>query len=223
MTCSSSHGIGIAPRLPRAADAEVLEPALDEAARLVVPVARQHEVGALVIELEQLVLVGREPEEVVLLLDALRRGPVLGAEPVDELGLVLELLAAHAVQAGVDVLVDVAVVVDPLQELLHEALVALVGGTDEEVVVDIDLLRQCAPVLDDLVDVGFGVEALLLGDAIDLRGVLVRAGEKERLLAALPMVSHERVRRDRGVRVPDVRRRVDVVDGGREVEGHLRQ
>ena len=59
---------------------------------------------------------------------------MLGAEAVDEIGLALELLAADAVQPRVDVLVDVAVVVDPLQELLDEALVALVGRADEEVV-----------------------------------------------------------------------------------------
>src|SRR5206468_10397353 len=60
-----------APRLAGAADAEVLEAALDEAARLVVAELRQDEVGPLVIQGEQPVLVGGQPEEVVLLLDVL--------------------------------------------------------------------------------------------------------------------------------------------------------
>ena len=129
-----------APRLRRAADREVAQAARDEAPRLVVPEAGQHEVGPLVVEREQPVLVGREPEEPVLLLDPLRLDAVVGALAVDELVLGLERLAADAVQPGVDVLVDVAVVVDPLQEVLDEALVPLIGRPDEEVDRRVDAL-----------------------------------------------------------------------------------
>ena len=212
-----------APGLPGAADAEIGEPALDEAPSLVVPESRKHELRLLVVEREQPVLVRRELEEVVLLLDVLGRDPVLGAQAVDEIGLALELLALHAVEPGVDVLVDVAVVVDALQELLHEALVPLVGRPDEEVVLGIDPFRKLAPVFGDSVDVGLGVEALLLRDAVHLRGVLVGAREEERLLPALAVVPDERVGRDRRVRMPDVRGRVHVVDGCRQVEAHLPQ
>src|SRR4030095_2234468 len=138
-----------APRLTGPADAEVLEPALDEAARFVVSVAWKHEIGPLVIELEQTVLIRREAEEVVRLLDPLRWNPVLGAQAVDQVGLALELLAADAVQAAVDVLVDVAVVVDALQKLLDEPMMALVGGGDEEVVLGTDAFRQRPPLFDD--------------------------------------------------------------------------
>ena len=117
-----------APGLARAADREVLQAAGDEAPRLVVAEAGQHEVRPLVVEREQPVLVGREPEEPVLLLDPLGLDVVVGALAVDELVLGLERLAADAVEPGVDVLVDVAVVVDPLQEVLDEALVALVAS-----------------------------------------------------------------------------------------------
>ena len=73
---------------------------------------RQHEVGPFVVEREQPILVGREAEEVVLLLDPLGLDVVLGALSVDELRLGLERLTTDAVEARVDVLVDVAVVVD---------------------------------------------------------------------------------------------------------------
>ena len=148
---------------------------------------------------------------------------MLGAQPVDEVGLALELLAADAVQARIDVLVDVPVVVDPLQELLDEPFVPLVGRADEEVVLGIYLSRKLAPVLDDVVDVGLRIETLFLGDAVDLGRVLVRAGQEEGLFAPLAMVSYERIGRDRRVRVTDVRRRIDVVDGCRQVEPHRRQ
>jgi len=148
---------------------------------------------------------------------------VLGAETVDEIGLVLELLALNAVETRVDVLVDVAVVVDALEKLLHDAVMALVGGADEEVVLGVDPLRQLLPLLDDLVDVGLRVEPALLGYAIDLGGVLVGAGEEEGLVTALLAVPDEYVRGDRRVRVPDVRARVHVVDRRCQVVPHRRQ
>ena len=142
-----------APGLARAADREVLQATRDEAPRLVVAERRQHEVGPLVVEREQPLLIRGEPEEVVLLLDVLDTVSVLGALAVDELVLRLELLAADAVQAGVHVLVDVAVVVDPLDEVTHELLVAVVRRSDEEVGLRADGWRQLAPDLADAVDV----------------------------------------------------------------------
>ncbi len=177
-----------------------------------------HEVRPLVVELQQRLLILGEPEEVVLLLDPLRDRVVLGALPVHELFLALERLAAHAVEPRIRVLVDVAVVVDPLDEVLHEGLVPLVRRADEEVDGGVDLLRNLAPLLGDLVDVHLGVEPFLFGDSVDLRPVLVRAGEEERVLASLPVMAHEDVRRERRVGMPDVRRRVHVVDRCRQVE-----
>src|ERR687893_769313 len=105
--------------------------ARDKAPRLVVPVAREHEVLPLVVEREQGVLVRREPEEPVLLLDVLDGNVMDRTAPVDELRLALELLTGDAVRAGVHVLVDVAAFVDPLQKLLDEPLVTVVGRADE--------------------------------------------------------------------------------------------
>src|SRR5205814_7745715 len=111
----------------RARDAEVAQAARDERTRLVVPKVGKYEIGALVVEGDQPLLVGGEPEEVVLLFDPLRLREVDRAEPfLGQLLLVLELLAADAVPAGVHVLVDIAVVVHPLQELADEALVAVI-------------------------------------------------------------------------------------------------
>src|SRR5690349_13381759 len=122
------------PWLAGARDAEVAKTAGDERARLVVAEVGPDKFGALVVEREQPFLIGGEPEEVVLLFDPLGLREVDRAEPFPrQLLLVLELLAADAVPAGVDVLVDVAVVVHLLQELTDEALVALVACLNEEV------------------------------------------------------------------------------------------
>ena len=142
---------------------------------------------------------------------------------VDELVLGLEGLAADAVEAGVDVFVDVAVVVDPLQELADERLVPLVARPDEEVRLRVQARRQAAPGLGDLVDVLLRAEPLALSDAPDLRRVLVDAGEEEGLLAALAMMAREDVGSDRRVRMPDVRLVVHVVDRRGHVEAHREQ
>ena len=63
-------------------------------------------------------------------------------------------------------------------------------------------------------------DALALGDLRDRLAVLVGAGEEEHVLAALAVMAGEDVGADRRVRVAEVRRRVHVVDGRRDVEGH---
>ena len=83
----------------------------------------------------------------------------------------------------------------------------LVARADEEVVGDASRRAGSARhALDDPVGVLLRREPLLRGDAGDLRRVLVDAGEEERLVAALAVVAREDVRRDRRVRMPDVRR-----------------
>src|SRR3712207_7147836 len=105
---------------------------------------------------------------------------MLGTLAVHELVRRLEGFTADAVEPDVRVLVDVAVVVDPLDELLDEALVLLVRRPDEEIDVGADLLRYRPPLLCDPVDVLLRVEPLGLGHAVHLGRVLVGAREEER-------------------------------------------
>ena len=76
-----------------------------------------------------------------------------GQRAVDELRLELERLAADAVETGVDVFVDIAVVVDALEEVTNELRVLRVRGADEEVRLGVDSTRQLAPGDRDAVDV----------------------------------------------------------------------
>ena len=142
---------------------------------------------------------------------------------VHELRLRVESLAARAVEAGVDPLVDLPRVVDPLDELLNSLFVAGIGGADEEVVRGVHprghLLERGRVAIDELLHVQTG----LFCHPRDVRPVLVGAREEEGLVPALAVVAGENVRRDRRVRVPDVGSRVDVVDGRRQVEAHSRQ
>jgi hypothetical protein len=211
-----------APVLRGPADADVFEPSLDEAPRLVVAKAGSDDARALVVEAEQRLLIGGETEEVVLLLHVFRRDPVLRAEAVDELVLGVEGLAARAVEAGVQTLENVAAVIDPLEEVLDQSLVPLVRRPHEEVVRRVHahrhLLERRRVTVDELLE----VETCLLRDPGDVGAVLVRPGQEERFLATLAAMAHEDVGRDRRIRVPDVRRRIDVIDRRRDVEGHRR-
>ena len=200
-----------------------MQPTGDEAARLVEAELRQDEVGPRVVEREQAILVGGEAEEVVLLLDPFRNGAVDRTLAVDELPGGLELLAANAVVAGIGTLVDVAVVIDPLEEVADEGLVALIARPDEEVGMGVQARREVAPAPRDRVDVVLRAQPLLLRDSEDLRRVLVDAGEEERLGAALLLMAHEDVRGAGRVGMADVRRAVHVVDRRRQEVAHLDQ
>jgi hypothetical protein len=185
-----------------------------------------HELGLLVVQPEQLLLEGRQAEKPVALLDPFGPGPMLRAQPVGrELLLGLELLAADAVQARVRVLVDMAVVVNPLDELLDETVMSLIGGANEEVGTRADPGGKRTPILlDEPIDERLRVDTGLFGRPHVLRSVLVRPGQKERLVSALLPMPDEDVRRDRRVRVPDVRARVHVVDRRCQVVArHFRQ
>src|SRR5262249_22177812 len=162
----------------------------DELPCLVRAEVRQDEVGPLVVETEKRVLVRRKTEEVVPLLDPLRNRVVDRTLAVDELVLVLERLAADAVEPCVHVLVDIAAVVNALQEFLDELLVSLVRRADEEVGMRADPTRELLPVRHDLICVDLRLEPLVRGNARHLGGMLVRAGQEERLVAALTAMAH---------------------------------
>ena len=64
----------------------------------------------------------------------------------------------------------------------------------------------------------WGVQLGGLGGALDLLAVLVGAGEEPGVNAQRPLAARNGVGDHRGVGVADVRARVDVIDGGGEVE-----
>src|ERR1019366_8200462 len=181
---------------------------------------RHHEVRALAVQPLERLLEGREPEEPVLLALADQRGLVdRAAVALEDLVLDLEVGTAGAVPAFVHALVDVPVVVDPLERLLDPGLVLGVGGANEEIVRDPEAWHQRLEPLGVAVGELLGLEPLRVRRVGDRLAVLVGAGEKEDVLAALAHVAREHVGGDRRVRVAEVRLRVDVIDRSGDVEG----
>jgi hypothetical protein len=199
-------------------DRDVAQAALDERVGLVALGLGGDEVGVRGVVLEQTVLEGAEPEEPVLLLHLDQRPAVDRAVPVDaRLGREV-VLTAHAVEALVHVLVDVAVLVDGGEELLDALVVARLGRADEVVVADVEdvpgLLesrgRGVRPVTGRHVVLGRRVGHLL--------AVLVGAGEELGLVADQPVPTGHGVGVDGAVGVAHVRGVVHVVDRGGDVE-----
>ncbi len=202
---------------------EILQTSPDERHHLVAALLGQHELLVLLVEIQEFVPILRKPEEVVLLFEPLHRRAVDRAQAaLEQLGLDLVLLAAHAVRAAIGARVDVVPVLQQLHELLDGPLVALLGGPDEVVVRDQEARPHLLPPGDDLVGPGLRVEPALLRRERHLLAVFVRAGEEEHLLAAQSAVAGDHVAGHGGVGVADVRHVVHVVDGGRDVEGVFR-
>ncbi len=140
------------------------------------------------------------------------------AQAVDEVLLLLERFARHAVPAFVHALVDVAGVPRPFEQRLHRAHVAALGRPDEVVEGNVQACPDGAELHLHPVAVRERVEIQLTRFAEDVLRVLVIAHDEADIEPRQPLVAGDDVGGDLLVRGPEMRPVVDVVDGGREVE-----
>ncbi len=169
------------------------------------------------VPVEQPVLEATQAEEVVLLLDALDRPLVYSAQIARiELVVGVVLLAGDAVLALVEIELDVAGVVAALQQFGDADLVTLLGGADEVVVGDVQLLPRLLIQRGDRVGEVLRRQAGGLGGLLHLLAVLVGAREEVHVVAEQAVPASDRVADDGGVGVAEVRLCGDVVDGGGE-------
>jgi hypothetical protein len=172
--------------------------------------------------IEQRLLVLRQPEEEILLADPLRfHRRVQRAAAVDEILLLLELLAADAVPALVNALVDVAGFVEPLRELGDAGPVPRLGGADEVVERDVEVPPGGGELLLHPIAVGERLEPELDRFLEHVLRVLVVPHQEQRLEAAEPLVASDDVGAHLLVRRPEVRLAVDVIDRrGQKIAAH---
>lgn len=210
-----------APVLAGAGDVDVAQPVvLDQADDLVAARLRLNEVGMLREVLQEPVLKGGQAEEVALL-GAVRQRPLMvGTQPVvfGVLLVGLELLAAVAVPALVATLVDVAVVVDLLDEGAAALLVPLVTGLDEDVGADAQGVPDLAELPGHVVAVLLRLLPQLGGPLRHLDGVLVRPHQEKDVITLHAPVACLHVGADLLEGGADVRPAVGVVDGGGQVK-----
>ena len=202
----------------RTADRQVSERTLQEREHLVAIALRSDGFRVVVQVADEPVLVRAHPEEVVVLRGELRRDVVVGAFAVHQFVLVEEPFAAGTVEALVRVVVDLALVVHPLEDGAHHVRVALFGRTDEIVVLDVHRRPERAELLRDAVGPLLRFDASLARRLVVLRAVLVGAGGEIRVLPFKFGEARQRIGNDRRVRVSEVWRPVYVVDRRCDVE-----
>ena len=203
----------------RAGDRQVADRRAQQAEHLRPVAGRMDPAGVRFQELAQPVAVLLHAEEVVAFAAQDRRVAVLRQLAVDQLVLSHVAFLADRVQPFVLAVVDVARVVDALQDGAHHALVALLGGADEVVVGDVERLPRIAEAAADLVDERLRLPAGFGGGVVDLLAVLVGAGEEPGVVAVRAVPARQEVGGHRGVGVTDVRLVVHVVDRGGDVAG----
>ena len=208
-----------APADRRPGDREVLEALTDEPQHLVAAGLGLDGVRVGLVVLQQPVAVAGELEEVVLLPHPLHRPAVDRAVAVGQLVFGVVGLAGHAVEALVGAELDVAVVVDLLEHLLHGPVVAGLGRADEVVVADPQLFPGLGEAFAGPVGPVLRGEALSLGGLGHLETVLVGTGEEKHLIAPQTAPPGQHIGRDGGVGVADMGNVVDVIDGCGDGEG----
>ena len=221
-----NHAVGIgrhrnAPRLAGPAHRDVVEAGLEQAEHLVAADLRLQELRMGRVVIEQALPVLRQPEEMVLLLDPLRRLAVDRAVAVLEVLLRLERLARDAVPPLVVAVIDVAGVGQSRDQGRHAGPVARLRRADEVVERDVEPRPDVTERLLHVVAEGERLDTQLASALEDVLRVLVVAHHEAGLDAAQPLVAGDDVGRNLLVGRPEVGAAVDVVDRRGDVEpGH---
>ena len=211
-----------APAERGAGYAEVLKTRFEEVVdHLVLAALRLNELRMLLDVLHQAVSVLAHLKEVCFLLGVYARAAAVRAAAVLELALGPEGLARLAVFALVGALIDVALVVQLLEDLLHLFLVHRVGGADELVVGGVHQVPDCLDFARDLVNVLLRRDAGSLCLLLDLLAVLIGAGLEIDIVAGHALIARDRVGQHDFVGVADVRLCRGVGNGRRDIIGFL--
>jgi hypothetical protein len=176
-------------------------------------IVRDDEVGMLIDVVDQPLLITAHFEKIVGFLDRLRGRLVVRATAVDQFPLGVKAFAPEAIKAFVFAEIDVAGIVDTLQDRLYHCHMARVGGADEIIVGNVQLRPQFPEKAADLIHVLPRRPVLLLGGADDFVSMLVRAGEKIGLVTGHGVKPPDHIRCNGGVGMAQVGSCVHVVYG----------
>ena len=213
-----------APLETGAGNAEILKARVDEVVdHLVDAGARQQEVGVDEQVAHAVGILG-QTEEVSLLLGVHNGAAAVRAAAVDKLALGPEALAGGAVFADILALVDVALLVHLLEDLLDGLDMVVIGRADEAVIADVHQLPQILDAFRALHDV---INKLLRGDAgllglqLDLLAVLIGAGQELDIVALQALVAGHGIGCHSTVGVADMQLIAGVINRRSDVEFFL--
>ena len=155
--------------------------------------------------LHQTVRIFLHPEEVRFFLGFLHRSAAVRAAAVDQLALGPERFARRAVHAFIRSLVDIPLLIQPAEDLLHLLLMPLIRGADEVVIAGVHHVERVLDGIGYAVDEFFRGNALFLCLFFDLLPMFIRAGLKEHIIALCAAVTGDRIRQHDLVSIADVR------------------
>ena len=200
------------------ADAQILQAGLEEIVdHFIFAGGGLDEIRMLLDVPDQPVLILAQLEEIGFLAGLFHGAAAVGAVAVLQLQFGEEALAGGAVPALVAALVDVALLVELAEDLLHGLHMTLVRGADEVVVIHIHQFPQILDACHDLVHVGLRGHALGSCLALDLLAVLVSAGEEVGVIAFQLLEAGGGVGGDAAIGVADMQVVAGVVNGRGDV------
>src|SRR5215471_10934059 len=208
------HVLGIArnwnpPLESAAADGKIAQPAFHEGDYFVAPGLRTN-------KLRMVFVVGkkffgkRRQFEIVVLFAHRFRGPSALRAGIARLGRIHIKLVIDAILPGIGTGVDEALRLHPAEEFLYAALVPGLSGADEIVVSDVHPIKETAKFSGNLINpflwryLGSG------GRALNVDAMLIRPGQKKRVVAEHALAARDGVAHNTGISVPNVRARVHV-------------
>ena len=212
-----------APLEGRAGDAQVLQAGQQEIVHhLVLAGDGLDEFRVLVDVRDQPVRIFAHAEEIRLFGRAHERPAAVRALAVRDLRFREEGLVGHAVPAFVGAFIDVALVVQLLEDLLHLGFMVIIRGADEVIIGNVQGIPNAADVAGDPVHERLGLHPGGFCLLLDLLAVLVGAGLEEDVVALRAAEAGDRVRQDDLVAVADVRLAGSVRDGGGNIVRFVR-
>ena len=214
---------GNAPLEGGAGDAQILQAGLEEVVdHLIGPGLGLNEVRMLLQILHQPGGVFAHAEEIAFLVGHFHGPAAIGAHLhavfFHQLGRRPEGFAGRAVHALIFAFVNISLIVEFLEDFLHDLLVAGLGGADEIVVVDVHQFPQLLGLGHDFVHVFLGRYAGFRGLGFDLLAVFVGAGEEVGVIAQHLLEPGHGIRRHGGVGVTDVHVAAGIIDGRCDIE-----
>ena len=143
-------------------------------------------------------------KKVSLFLRGLHLASAVGALSVHQLGLGPEGFAGRAVQSFVIAFVNIALVIQLFENLLHLLYVRRVRGADELVVGGSHQIPQTLHLARHFIHIFLGGHARLFGLQLDLLTVLIRSGLEEHIVAVLSLEPGDAVRQHGLIGVADM-------------------
>ena len=165
---------------------------------------RLNEFRMLVDMVNQTVSVFAHTEEISLFLGRLHLAATVRTLAVHQLGLGPEGLAGSTVHTLVSALVDIALVIQLLEDLLYLLLVIIIGGADEFIIGSIHQIPDALNLAGYIVHEFLRSNACLLSLQLDLLAVLVGSGLEKYVVALQSPETGDSVRQHDLIGVADV-------------------